>query len=79
VKLKGRPRSKWEQKIMEDVTQKEEHGRNWGEAMGKDKQMEGLCKQPLLGIGWFLACDWLVLYSLQLGCFLATAVYPAIA
>jgi hypothetical protein len=33
----------------------------------------------LLGIGWFLARDWLALYSLQLGCYLATAVYPAVA
>jgi hypothetical protein len=32
-----------------------------------------------LGIGWFLARDWLAVYSLQLGCYLATAVYPAVA
>jgi hypothetical protein len=32
-----------------------------------------------IAIGWFLARDWLVLYSLQLGCYLATAIYPAVA
>jgi hypothetical protein len=29
--------------------------------------------QPLLSSGWFLACDWLALDSLQLGFYLATA------
>jgi hypothetical protein len=33
----------------------------------------------MLSIGWFLARDWLALYSLQLGFYLATAVYPTVA